>query len=143
MNAVEILHDLRDQGFRFQVTGERLRVAPSQKLTDDVRAVIRAHRSEILEALTTDAEDIDADAREYLDERAAIAEYDGGLSREQAERQHIRPVFEFQLAERPGVWFTLLCQQGDTLDDARHWCEQRFGSDRLVGVRDRVLGGGS
>ena len=31
------------------------------------------------------AEAIDADAREFFEERAAIAEYDGGLSREEAE----------------------------------------------------------
>ena len=39
---------LADQGFAVQIEGDRLMVAPSSNLTDELRDWIRAHRSELM-----------------------------------------------------------------------------------------------
>lgn len=49
----------------------------------DILAAVRQRKEELLDALSPDAE------RDTFEERAAIMEFDGGLSREEAERQAI------------------------------------------------------
>lgn len=57
MGAAEILHTLTDQGFTLAAAGGRLTVNPSSKLTDAMRAEIRAHKPELVELLTQAAND--------------------------------------------------------------------------------------
>ncbi len=76
---------------------------------------------------------MDEDAREYFTERAAIGEYDGGLSREEAEQQAAERVFEYRLTGW-SQWGVLLGQPGDGIVEAEQWCRERFG-DRVVDVR--------
>lgn len=84
------------------------------------------------------AEEDDADAREYFNERAAIAEHDGGLSADQAERQAAQRIYEYQLAERPGRWLVMLARFGDELAAVERSLKDRFGADRVLAVRQYV-----
>ena len=88
MNPATIIQEL-------QVDGVSLTLSPSGtiKATGDGAAVnrwltvIREHKAEIIDVLKVGAGDTAAEPfdREAWEERAAIAEFDGGLSREDAE----------------------------------------------------------
>jgi hypothetical protein len=75
------LDTLRHAGLTVEAEGDRLLVQPRSLLNEDLRALLREHKPEIL-ALLRDAAPFDPESWE---ERAGIAEFDGGLSREDAE----------------------------------------------------------
>lgn len=72
---------------------------------------------------------------EHLAERAAIQEYDGGLTRKQAEDEARRAlrVFEYRLTDNPDSWLVLIAP-GCDLDEARESLRERFGN-RLLDTR--------
>ena len=73
--------------------------------------------------------------REHLEERAAIMEYDGGLTRAQAEteaRRELR-VYEYKLTDNPDAWLVLIAP-GCDLEEVRKSLSGRFGS-RLLDIR--------
>ena len=75
MTAVEVLTTLQHRGVTLIPRGDRLRVdAPEGTLTPALRAALRTHKAALLDLL------------EAFEERAAIAEYCGGLSRVEAQR---------------------------------------------------------
>lgn len=51
MSAAAVLLDLRARGFTLTAAGERLLVAPADRLTDELRAAIRQHKP-VLVAVT-------------------------------------------------------------------------------------------
>lgn len=74
MSAAEIVADLARRGIRLEADGERLRYFPRSALTPDLLDRLKAHKAELLAAI------------ERFEERAAIREFDAGLSRHDAER---------------------------------------------------------
>jgi len=73
---------------------------------------------------------------EHLAERAAIQEYDGGLTREQAEieaRRTLR-VYEYRLTDNPDTWLVLIAP-GCDLAEAQRNLRARFGN-RLIDARE-------
>ncbi len=109
-----------------------------EALTDEWRARLREHKTELLELLPqadppplspADQEDI----REALEERASIQEYDGGLIRADAEREARAAlrVYRYRLTTSKG-WCTLIAPGWD-LEDAERDLRGRYG-DRLVEV---------
>ena len=81
MRAEDLLHDLRGKDIQLTVQGERLTYdAPAGVMTEALLALVRQHKAALLALLTQE------DA-EWHDERAAILEYEGGLSRAEADRQ--------------------------------------------------------
>ncbi len=52
MVAEVLIDQLHSQGLTISADGDRLLVAPSSGLTDDLRAAIRQHKSELLEVLS-------------------------------------------------------------------------------------------
>ena len=72
-DAIDLLLRLERDGFRLRADGDTLFVEPGHRLSAADSQAIRDHKSDILDYLA-----------EY-DERAAIAEYDGHLSRSDAE----------------------------------------------------------
>ncbi len=78
---------------------------------------------------------LDEDAREYFQERAAIGEFDGGLSRKDTEAQAARRVFEYRLADGPGQWLVVLAKPGDGLAEITESLRGRFGTERVLEVR--------
>ena len=77
MDASELLRHLLRRGcvLEAEVAGHRLTVTGS--LTDELRQSIREHKAELLALLEA--------KREAFEERAAIMEFDGGMTRKDAE----------------------------------------------------------
>lgn len=75
--------------------------------------------------------------REHLAERAAIMEFDGGLTKEQAEAEAQRAlrVYEYRLAEGPDTWLVMITP-GCDLGQATRACHNTFGTDRVLEVRE-------
>ena len=106
MGAADLLRHVRAAGFTIDQAGDKLLVTPASMLTDELRAALRASKPEVLALLarSAPADDVLADTeddvavcqpvapvqsdddgqREAFDERAAIMEFDGGLSRVEA-----------------------------------------------------------
>ena len=82
MSALLTLRTARAAGLTFHVEGEHLILeAPSAPPADVLEAVSR-HKAEILNLLRSDVAGWSPEDWQVLfDERAGIAEYDGGLSR--------------------------------------------------------------
>ncbi|MFP5265566.1 MAG: hypothetical protein ACLGJB_27065 [Blastocatellia bacterium] len=54
MTVMELIAELRGRGVVLEASGERLRVdAPKGAVTPDLRAALEAHKTKILEALTS------------------------------------------------------------------------------------------
>lgn len=198
MNAQQVIEWAASRGVQIaRGRGTRIRLAPSQTVTDEVRSLVRAHRTALLAHLdqptfTADARGHDpqtrqrapdktdrkevnggfvssvstgpgasekkhptgppspftaedrAAIREGIEERAAIQEFDGGLSRHQAEQEARAAieVYRFRLTDNPDRWLTLITP-GTDLKQARHSLSQRFGADRFIEAqparRDAVL----
>ena len=83
MSPPDLLHHLRGAGLVLTLTPDGgLHVAPRSALTDDHRAAIRAGRDALVLALLAAEREADTEA---FEERAAIMQFDGGLSRAEAE----------------------------------------------------------
>ena len=78
---------------------------------------------------------------EYLAERAAIHEYDAGMTRKAAEAEARRAlqVYEYRLTDDPATWLVMIAP-GQALDQARESLQLRF-SGRLLDVRPYELQG--
>lgn len=74
---------------------------------------------------------------EHLAERAAIMEYDGELDRDVAEaeaRRELR-IYEYRLTDNPSAWLVMITP-GCNLEQAITTCNNKFGSDRIIEVRE-------
>lgn len=102
MTGEVLLEQLQDRDIRLSANGDRLVVdAPRGTLTEQHRGTLQEHKAELL-AVLTDRDhwarhaaallsgvadpDVRADLRELFEHRAAVCEFDGGLSRADAER---------------------------------------------------------
>jgi hypothetical protein len=95
---------------------------PADALSDEVVATLRAAKAELLVLLSPGADRPNWDAADWhahFDERAAIREYDGGLSRHEAERL----AFEDAVTH----W---LCLHPASATDPRRSCVQCSGGDQ-------------
>ena len=124
MSAQPILNELLTNGFTLDIEGEKLKVSPASNLTDELRQKIRAHKSELLQALRSkdEANRVD-DYTEIFHERAAIAEYDGGITREQAEDMAIRTVWRCATQDGHKATIHTNCK---TYEQTRAELEQMF-----------------
>jgi hypothetical protein len=61
MGAPDVLEHLSALGVRLRRDGDALIAEPRSALTDDARAMIRAHKAELLRALPGDGGDVDED----------------------------------------------------------------------------------
>ncbi len=88
MSAVEALRLARENGIRLGIAGTDLILDADREPAPRVLEVIRRHKAGIVALLTAADGDWSAeDWRGFFDERAGIAEHDGGLPRADAERQ--------------------------------------------------------
>ena len=132
MEASHVLASLAAAGIELRSDGGNLRARPRERITDEHRAMIRANKSELIRFLTTaEREEIE----EAIGERAAIQEYDGGLSRTEAERQAnaAMRVYQYRVTDKPKSWLILIAPNCD-LAKARRSLEWRFG-ERLIEVK--------
>ena len=92
--TIELLAELRRRRVFLTISPnrpDRLRYYPRAAVTDDLAETLRQHKPDLLEILRQDELPIDIaawpqDWREEYEERAAIMEYDGNLSRDEAEQ---------------------------------------------------------
>ena len=142
--AAAFYREMVSFGLSVEARDGTLYVSPIEQITDALRAKIRANKPELL-ALLSGAEPpplspADNEAiREAIEERAAIREFDGGESRQVAERaaRTAMRVYHYRLTDRPDTWLTMLAP-GCDLDEARRTLALRFGPERLVEVRERM-----
>ena len=88
MSAVEVLRLARENGVRLGVEGADLILDADREPAPRVLEAIRRHKAGIVALLTAAEGDWTAeDWRVFFDERAGIAEHDGGLPRADAERR--------------------------------------------------------
>ncbi|MCH7591186.1 MAG: hypothetical protein IH989_00190 [Planctomycetes bacterium] len=102
MTGVLLLEQLQERDIRLSANGDRLVVdAPRGLLTAQLRETLLDRKAELLAILAdrddsarqaaallsrVDDPDVRADLRELFEHRAAVCEFDGGLSRTDAER---------------------------------------------------------
>ncbi len=88
MSALTALTEFRGRGVEITLDGYDLVVVGADLLTDDEVERLRRHKPELVALLRPYAGGWTAeDWRAHFDERAAIAEHDGGLPRPEAERR--------------------------------------------------------
>lgn len=109
--ASSLLAELNHLGVELVAEGERLRYRPRQVITADMATRMKAHKAELLALLAQTAParssvtfddavdvsspaDLPMDWRIEFEERAAILEYDGGLSRDEADEQALHEIVE-------------------------------------------------
>ena len=86
MSAIEALRLARENGVRLDIAGTDLILDADREPTPRVLAAIRRHKEGIVALLAPDRDAWTAeDWQAFFDERAGIAEFDGGQTREQAE----------------------------------------------------------
>ena len=86
MSAAEALRQARAAGIRVRIDGDDLALEASAPPPAEVLDVCMRHKADILALLRRGRDGWSGeDWREFFDERAGIAEFDGGLPRDQAE----------------------------------------------------------
>ena len=143
MNIEMALNQMQKSGFSLRVIDDdKLSVSPGDRLTNTQANFIRQHKSKLIKALlqhgtTTLSNDDRQNIDEHLTERAAIQEFEGGLSRPEAEQQaksNMR-VYHYRLTDSPGSWLIMIAP-GCDLDEARQTVNAKFGRDRVIDVRE-------
>lgn len=82
MAPAELVKVLSSAGLTLSVhDGQFIDVSPIDLITDIYRTLIRNNKDELLAYIK------EVDHREYIEERAAIMEFDEGLTKEEAERE--------------------------------------------------------
>jgi hypothetical protein len=86
VKAGDLLASADASGITIRLDGSDLRLSAISKPDDEVLAMLRAHKAEIVSHLQQESCGLDAeDWLAFFDERAGIAEYDGQQTRKQAE----------------------------------------------------------
>ena len=114
---------------------ETERVTPeTEKVTSETNHLTEVSRTSRMSRTKTGNTEHNEAIAEHLAERAAIQEYDGGLTREQAEAEARRTlrVFEYRLTDKPDTWLVLI-GPGCDLIEATESLRGRFGK-RLIEV---------
>ena len=88
MSVVQALQSARLAGLHLQVEGEDLVLEAAAPPPSSLLELLRQHKAEVIALLRCEASPWSgADWQAYYNERAGITEYDGGLSRPEAEAQ--------------------------------------------------------
>jgi hypothetical protein len=88
MSAAEALTQARAAGIRVGIDGDQLALEASAPPPGEVLDLLAQYKADILTLLRLGCGGwTGEDWREFFEERAGIAEFDGGLSRDQAEAQ--------------------------------------------------------
>lgn len=87
MNAAVLLEQVRQCGARIGINGDRLRIAAPAPLPDKLLLELRAHKLELLALLAANESPDPRSIADWYQERATIMEFDGGLSRDDADQQ--------------------------------------------------------
>ncbi len=127
------LSKIQSAGFIVSLVGGNLSVTPTKiDLTDTQRTFIKTHKQAIINQLS--GTQLQQNIREQIEERAAIMEFDGGLSRADADIAAARSinVYCYRTTEKPSSELTVI-MANTTLDEANVKLKEMFG-DKLISV---------
>lgn len=138
MTPAVLIQQVQAAGGSIHATGGKLKLFAPRPLPSVLVETIKVHKAEVLAYLGDDPTE---NLREHFEERAAIREYDGHEPREKAEaevRKALR-VYEYRLRDYGdnGPWLIFLAP-GCDLSQAEQALNNRFGSDRVLTVRERI-----
>lgn len=86
MSATEVLKQARSAGVRIRIDGDHLALEGSAPPPEEMLELLARHKFEILTLLRAESAGWSCDDwLEFFNERAGIAEFDGGLPRDEAE----------------------------------------------------------
>lgn len=135
---MDALKEIKQAGLIISLAGDQLKVDNAERLTDRLRSSIRTNKPALVSQLSktnaAKANELQNDIREQIEERAAIMEFDGGLSRKEAEQAataSIR-VYCFRVKEKPNSELVVIMPNAE-LDEARKSLMLRYG-ERLLAV---------
>lgn len=94
MTAAEIFREAATAGVTVTVEGDDLVLAAPSPPTSDLLALLGKHKADVVDVLRQNGEWSEQDWWAAFDERAAIMEYDGGLTRSAAEAAALEEVGE-------------------------------------------------
>lgn len=126
------LSRIEKAGFKVFLAGDSLGITPENNLTDTQRDYIKTHKQEIIRQLS--GAQLQQDIREQIEERAAIMEYDGGLSRQEAEQAAAAAirVYCYRVKEKPNSELVAIMPNTE-LNEAYESLRLKYG-DRLLTV---------
>jgi hypothetical protein len=128
------LSKIQTAGFMLALVNGKLNVTPTKTaLTDTQRIFIKSHKDEIVKQLLSSSQ-LQQNIREAIEERAAIMEFDGGLSRANADIAAAKSmrVYCYRVTDKPNSELTVIMPSTE-LDEAEVKLREKYG-DRLLSV---------
>ena len=134
---MNILNDINNAGLNISLVGDQLRIANPEKLNDSLRDLIRANKSEIVKYFSNTQ--LLQDIRERNEERSAIMEFDGGLSRQDADAAAAKSmrVYCYRVKSKPNSELTVIMPNTE-LPEAIEKLKEKYG-DRLLSVTPMII----
>lgn len=123
---------IKEAGFDISLVDGFIEISPADALTDIQRDYIKTHKQELIRQLS--GTQLQQDIREQIEERAAIMEYDGGLSRQEAEQAAAAAirVYCYRVKEKPNSELVAIMPNTE-LNEAYENLRLKYG-DRLLTV---------
>ena len=124
---------IQSAGFDVALVNGNLNITPTKKeFTDAQRIFIKKHKTEIVKEIS--ATQIQQNIRDSIEERAAIMEFDGGLSRQDADvaATNAMRVYCYRITDNPDSELVAI-KPNVELAEATQELRQRYG-DRLLTV---------
>jgi hypothetical protein len=124
---------IQSAGFDVALVNGNLNITPTKKeFTDAQRIFIKKHKTEIVKEIS--ATQIQQNIRDSIEERAAIIEFDGGLSRQDADvaATNAMRVYCYRVTDKPDSELVTL-KPNIELTEATQELKERYG-DRLLSV---------
>lgn len=132
----DLFNEIHQAGLKISMHGDQLKVEGS--LTERLRNLIRNNKQTLIKHLAkshdAQANELQQNIRESIEERSAILEHDAGLPKVEAERQAVNSmkVYRYRHAEKPDS--DLICiLPGCDLAEAETSLKRRFG-DKFISV---------
>ena len=129
---------IQSAGFDVALINGNLNITPTKaELTDAQRIFIKKHKTEIVKEFS--ATQLQQDIRERTEERAAIMEFDGGLSRQDADVAAAKSmrVYCYRVTDKPDSELVTL-KPNVELAEATQELKERYG-DRLLEVYPMII----
>ena len=138
MNA---LSELRKSGFDVSLNEQNgIVISPASKLTQQQREFIKANKPEIVSNLKDYRRTETPQAiQEQIEERAAIMEFDGGLSRTEAEKEAASAIriYNYKVTDKPDSILTSIMPNTD-LEEAERILRRQYGQRLLMVIERKV-----
>jgi hypothetical protein len=127
---MNVFNEIEAAGLIVSLAGEQLKIANPKNLTNGLRNLIRTNKQEIIKQLL--GVQLKQDIRERIEERAAIMEYDGGLSRKEAELAAIAAirVYCYKTTEKPTIELSVIMPNTE-LNEAIEKLKNKYGEKLL------------